>query len=74
MVHLDGSVVRAADDSMLWRGSARFERRVGEPTMNGIVGILSALADSAIVELAQQAGRVLRTGAAAAASRRSQPE
>jgi len=74
LVHLDGSIVRAADDSMLWRGSARFERRVDRPTMNGIVRTLSTLADSAIIELAQQAGRVLRTSAAAAASRGSPPQ
>ena len=72
-VHLDGSVVRAGDDSVLWRGSTRLERHVDVPTMEAIVGALSALTDSAVVDLAQQAARALRTGATAAAPRRSQP-
>ena len=72
-VHLEASVVRAGGDSVLWRGSARFERRVDPPTMDAIVRTLSTLADSAIIELAQQAGRALQTGASPAASRSSQP-
>ena len=72
-VHLDASIVRARDDSLLWHGSARAERAVGEPSMNAIVAALSDLADSVIIELAQQAGRALRSRSAAAAPRPSEP-
>ena len=71
-VHLDGSLVRAADQSVLWRGSTRVERRVDQPTMNAIVATLSSLADSAIVDLARQAGRALQAPGAEAASRADQ--
>jgi hypothetical protein len=72
-VHLDASIVRASDDSLLWHGSARLERGVSEPTMSAIVAALSALADSAVAELAQQAGRALQGRSAVAAPGTSEP-
>jgi uncharacterized lipoprotein YmbA len=72
-VHLDASIVRTKDDSLLWHGSARLERGVSEPTMSAIVAGLSALADSAVVELAHQAGRALQGRSAAEAPRTSEP-
>jgi ABC-type uncharacterized transport system auxiliary subunit len=72
-VHLDASIVRARDDSLLWHGSARIERGVSEPTMSAIVAALSALADSAVAELAQQAGRAFQGRSAAAAPDTSKP-
>jgi ABC-type uncharacterized transport system auxiliary subunit len=72
-VHLDASIVRARDDSLLWQGSARLERAVSEQTMSAIVAALSALADSAVVELAQQAGRAFQGRSAAAAPDTSEP-
>jgi uncharacterized lipoprotein YmbA len=72
-VHLDASIVRARDDSLLWHGSARLERGVSQPTMSAIVAALSELADSAVVELAQQAGRAFQGRSAAAAPDTSKP-
>jgi len=64
-VHLEGTLTRAVDDSVLWRGSSRLERPVAERTMTAVVAALSALADSAVAELARGAGEAVRARAAA---------
>lgn len=55
-VHLDGAVVRVADDSVLWQGSARAERRVPEAkSMPAVVDALSALTAAAVDQLVREA-------------------
>lgn len=58
-VHLEGAVVRAADDSLLWQGSARVERPVPQPTMPAVVDALSELTTAAIGRLVTQAENAL---------------
>jgi uncharacterized lipoprotein YmbA len=52
---LDAQLVRIADDSVVWRGSASLERPVPVPTMPAIVAELSAIADELVQQLAHQA-------------------
>jgi ABC-type uncharacterized transport system auxiliary subunit len=59
-VHLDAMLLRASDDSVLWRGSARLERPVTDPTMPAIVDAFAALASDAITRLARQAEGAVR--------------
>ena len=54
-VHLDASLTRALDDSVVWSGSARREREVPRPTMDEIVRALSEIAAEAIAELSRAA-------------------
>jgi uncharacterized lipoprotein YmbA len=52
---LDAQLVRVADDSVVWRGTASEERLVPDPTMPAIVAALSAIADELVERLAHQA-------------------
>jgi uncharacterized lipoprotein YmbA len=52
---LDAQLVRVADDSVVWRGSATLERLVPEPTMPAIVATLSAIADELVEQLVNEA-------------------
>ncbi|GAC1481076.1 MAG: hypothetical protein NVS1B4_26280 [Gemmatimonadaceae bacterium] len=64
-VHLEGSLVRAADDSVVWTGSAAVERRVMQPTMTNVIQTLSLVAGEAVQQLAEQARASLVGGSAA---------
>jgi uncharacterized lipoprotein YmbA len=61
-VQLDAQLIRTADDSVVWSGSASRERLVPRPDMPGIVETLSLIAHEAISELVADA----RTAAHAA--------
>ena len=54
-VRLDARIVRAADDSIVWSGSARIERAARAPNMAGIVQTLSELSAEAVADLATRA-------------------
>lgn len=65
-VWLDARLVRAADDSVLWQGSARLERPVTPPTqMAAVVDGLSDAAQRAVAQLVQEAAPALRRASAA---------
>ena len=65
VVRLDATLVRAADDSVLWSGSARAEGGVGQTTdMTVVVDSLSSLATRVVATLARDAGPVLRAAGA----------
>lgn len=66
-VRIDVALLRTADDSVLWTGSARREAPVAEPTMGAVVRTLSTLATDAVTELVAGADSALRTRSAAAA-------
>lgn len=68
-VHLDAMLVRTADDSVMWTGTARAERAVDTPTMAAIVASLSTLAASVVAELVDDASRTVAARSAAAAGR-----
>ena len=67
-VHLEASIVRASDDSVLWTGSAQASRQVTAPdTMSHIVETLSTLAVEVVDQLVEDArGSVRRIAAASA--------
>lgn len=67
-VRFDARLVRAADDSVVWSGSARLERAVPAGTMPAIVAMLSQLSTEAILQL-QDSARVALSGPAASAVR-----
>jgi ABC-type uncharacterized transport system auxiliary subunit len=50
-VHLDGTLARAVDDSVLWQGSARVERPVRGDSMPEVIRALSEAAASALDSL-----------------------
>jgi ABC-type uncharacterized transport system auxiliary subunit len=54
-VRIDARLVRAADDSIIWSGTARAEKPVPSADMPGIVQALSALADQVVSELVDRA-------------------
>ena len=54
-VHLEASLVRIEDDSIVWSGGARAERAVPEGTMEGIVAGLSAATDEVMIALLDSA-------------------
>lgn len=54
-VHLEGQLIRTANDSVVWSGAASRERRVVRADMPGIVEALSALAHEVISELVAEA-------------------
>lgn len=54
-VHLESRLLRAADDSMIWRGDRKIERLVPDPTMGRIVEALSAAAREALRDLVADA-------------------
>lgn len=58
-VRLDARLVRARDDSIMWVGSARLERKVPSPTMPSIVDALSRLTTEAILQLVDGARATL---------------
>ncbi|MFL5562580.1 MAG: ABC-type transport auxiliary lipoprotein family protein [Gemmatimonadaceae bacterium] len=60
-VRIDLRIVRAEDDSILWSGSSRLERRAQSTSMSGIVQTLSALASEVVTDLATRARRDLST-------------
>jgi len=62
-VHLDGSLVRLADDSLLWQGSARSERPVAGDSMPQVIEALSAAAMQALDTLIGQAWPLHRSAA-----------
>ena len=54
-VHLEASLVRIEDDSIVWSGGARAERAVPSGTMDGIVAALSAATDEVMLALLDSA-------------------
>jgi hypothetical protein len=58
-VRLDASLVRSADDSVVWSGTARVERLVAQPTMQNVVAALSATAVEVVSVLAADARAAL---------------
>lgn len=65
-VRIDGLVVRAIDDSIVWSGTSRAEREVTDGTMPSIVRTLSELAAEVVTDLAMRARRdISGTGSAA---------
>jgi uncharacterized lipoprotein YmbA len=63
-VRLDARLVRAADDSVLWSGTARAEAQVAQSKdMTAVVDSLSSLAASAVARLARDAQPALRGAA-----------
>ena len=68
-VRLDVEIVRSVDDSVIWRGSQRIERRVPEPTrqMRSVVNTLSEITAEVLTKLADSARTELGLPAAAAA-------
>lgn len=66
-VHLDASLTRSLDDSVVWSGSARREREVPRPTMDEIVRALSELAAEAIAELSRNAAVAVKGTSASTA-------
>jgi ABC-type uncharacterized transport system auxiliary subunit len=65
-VRLDARLVRASDDSVIWTGTARVERRVPSPSMTAIVDTLSHLAAEAVSQLLETARAALPIPAASA--------
>jgi len=65
-VRLDGRLLRASDDSVIWSGTARIERRVPDGSMTGIVETLSQLAAEAVSQLLESARAALPASAASA--------
>lgn len=73
-VRFDLRLLRTADDSLLWTGSARRERYVARATMNAIVGELSRLADEVVAELADAIRGEFRRRASAPPEPTNSPE
>ena len=60
-VRLEAQLVRASDDSVLWRGSAGAERAVVPPNvMTAVVDSLAAATSAAVADLVRDAGPTLR--------------
>jgi ABC-type uncharacterized transport system auxiliary subunit len=70
-IQLDARLVRAADDSVIWRGTTRLERAVPEGTMPAIVLMLSQLAAEGVTQLVEAARPTLAATAASAVPPRS---
>ena len=64
-VRFEARILRPRDDSVLWSGSARLERRVASPTMPAIVATLSELAAEAVRQLGEESRSILGASAAA---------
>jgi ABC-type uncharacterized transport system auxiliary subunit len=60
-VHLEGSLVRAADDSLLWQGSAQGEQPVTGDSMEAVVAALSRLGASTVGSMVREAAAAIRT-------------
>lgn len=72
-VRLDAALIRVANDSIVWSGTARAERQVGPPRladMNLVVQGLSEVAGEVITELVKQAEGSVGRGAAVRAQSR----
>jgi ABC-type uncharacterized transport system auxiliary subunit len=59
-VHLEGALVRASDDSLLWQGEARVERPVSGDTMDAVVAELSRLGRETVGSMVRDAARAAR--------------
>ncbi|HEX2218501.1 MAG TPA: ABC-type transport auxiliary lipoprotein family protein [Gemmatimonadales bacterium] len=59
-VHLEGSLLRASDDSLLWQGIARGERPVTGETMEAVVAALSRLGADAVRSMVRDAVPAIR--------------
>jgi len=70
-VWIDASLLRTADDSVVWSGTARRERVVSGSSMNAVVAALSAAARDALGQLASDADAALRGQPAATAGARN---
>jgi uncharacterized lipoprotein YmbA len=68
-VSVDASILRTADDSVVWSGSASRERLVSGSTMTDVVRTLSDLATETVSELVLQADQGLQQRPAATAER-----
>lgn len=68
-VRLEARIVRTADETVVWSGSAGLERRVPDPTMNAIVEALSSLSTQAMLQLADDARAALGRSAGSTAPR-----
>jgi hypothetical protein len=66
-VGIEARIVRASDDSLIWRGTARLERPVPNGTMPAIVETLSILAAEVVTQLRVQAAHDIAVIPAAAA-------
>jgi ABC-type uncharacterized transport system auxiliary subunit len=69
VVRIDATLVRTADDSVVWTGSARREGPVPAPTMAAVVRTLSSLATDAVASLVADADGALRRSPTAASAR-----
>lgn len=70
-VWLDAQLVRAADDSVLWTGSAQLEQNVSPPdAMTAVVDALSTGAQRAVADLVRQAAPAMRAAGRSVAARR----
>lgn len=63
-VHLEASLVRIEDDSIVWSGAARVERAVPEGTIEAIVAGLSAATDEVMFALLDSARVSIRQNSA----------
>jgi len=73
-VRLDARLVRAADDSVLWQGSAQIERPVTPPDrMTAVVDGLADAAHQAIEQLVRDAEPAMRAEAARLVAARATP-
>ncbi|HEY0780443.1 MAG TPA: ABC-type transport auxiliary lipoprotein family protein [Gemmatirosa sp.] len=71
-VRLEAQLVRASDDSVLWRGSAGAERAVVPPNvMTAVVDSLAAATSAAVADLVRDAGPTLRAASVARPSART---
>lgn len=66
-VALDVRIVRSPGDSVIWSRSRRLERPVPDPTMQGIVRVLSELTVDVLTELADSARAALTVPTASSA-------
>ncbi len=68
-VSLEASLIRVADDSILWSGSARVERPVPEGTIDGIIAGLSSATDEVVFALLDSARVSIRQRSANGSAR-----
>lgn len=58
-VQLDGALVRARDDSVLWQGTAQGERPVEADSMPAVVAAFSALGTETVTRMLRDAARAV---------------
>ena len=68
-VRLEARIVRTADETVVWSGSAGLERPVPQGTMPAIVDALSSLSTQAMLQLAEDARAALGRSAGSTAPR-----